>query len=214
MSDAQAMPPAGREKSGASAQPSPPVKPEKKPQTATFGAGCFWCTEAVFQRLKGVEKVVSGYSGGHVQQPTYEQVCTGATGHAEAVQVTYDPVQVSYAELLEVFWKTHDPTTLNRQGNDFGPQYRSVIFYHDDQQRQLAEEHKQKLNASGAFRAAIVTEIVPYREFFPAEDYHHDYYRLHGRQPYCQHVIRPKIEKLEKVFGEKLKTAARKPGRD
>jgi peptide-methionine (S)-S-oxide reductase len=180
--------------------------PGGKLEQATFGMGCFWCSEAVFTRLKGVEKVTSGYSGGRVENPTYEQVSTGQTGHAESIQITFDPAQISYAQLLEVFFKTHDPTTLNRQGNDVGTQYRSVIFYHNDQQRKLAEEYKHKLDASRAFHGPIVTEIAPFQEFFPAEDYHQDYYRLHGRQPYCQMVIRPKIIKLEKVFGDKLKS--------
>lgn len=191
-------------------QPAASDTPGKKLEQATFGAGCFWCSEAVFERLKGVEKVVSGYSGGYVKNPTYQQVCTGLTGHAEVVQVTYDPAQISYAQLLEVFWKTHDPTTLNRQGNDVGTQYRSVIFYHNDQQQKLAEQYKQMLGAAHGFRAPIVTEIAPFQEFFPAEDYHQDYYRLHGHQPYCQMVIRPKIVKLEKAFGDKLK--AKSPG--
>jgi peptide-methionine (S)-S-oxide reductase len=193
----------------AAAQDPHPVaaasEPGKTLEKATFAAGCFWCTEAVFQRLAGVQSVVSGYSGGHVPHPTYEQVCTGATGHAEAVEITFDPRQLSYAELLKVFWKTHDPTTLNRQGNDHGTQYRSAIFYHNDQQRKLAEESKQRLDASGALAGPIVTQIVPYKEFFPAEDYHRDYFKLHGRQPYCQTVIRPKVEKFEKAFGDKLK---------
>ena len=180
-------------------------------EKATFGAGCFWCVEAMFQRLKGVESVVSGYSGGEVKNPTYKQVCSGRTGHAEVVQVTYDPKQISYAELLEVFWGTHDPTTRNRQGNDVGTQYRSVIFYHSDEQRKLAEYYKQKLDASGAFRSPIVTEILPFRDFFPAENYHQGYYELNARQPYCQTVIRPKVEKLEKVFGNKLKDQAQEP---
>jgi peptide-methionine (S)-S-oxide reductase len=187
-------------------QPASPIAPDRKLEQATFGEGCFWCSEALFDRLKGVEKVVSGYSGGHVNNPTYEQVSTGQTGHAEVVQVTYDPAKISYTQLLEVFWKTHDPTTLNRQGNDVGTQYRSVIFYHNEEQRKLAEQHKQKLNAAKASHAPIVTEITPFQEFFPAEDYHKDYYRLHGRLPYCQFVIRPKIDKLEKAFGDKLKT--------
>ena len=181
------------------------AEPGKALETATFGAGCFWCTEAVFQRLKGVQSVVSGYSGGHVPHPTYEQVCTGTTGHAEAVQITYNPQQVSYEELLKVFWKSHDPTTLNRQGNDHGTQYRSVIFYHNDSQRKLAEESKRRLDASGALGGPIVTQIVPYKEFFPAEDYHQDYFNLHGRQPYCTMVIRPKVEKFKKVFRDQLK---------
>jgi peptide methionine sulfoxide reductase msrA/msrB len=185
--------------------------PSKKLEQATFGAGCFWCSEAVFQRLKGVEKVESGYSGGHLKNPTYEQVSTGRTGHAEVIQVTYDPAQISYEQLLEVFWKTHDPTTLNRQGNDAGAQYRSAIFYHNDEQRKLAEKYKEKLNAAHAFNAPIVTEIAAFQEFFPAEDYHQDYYRLHGRLPYCQLIIRPKIDKLEKAFGDKLKAEKREP---
>jgi peptide-methionine (S)-S-oxide reductase len=190
-----------------SSQAAPRDESPAKLETATFGAGCFWCVEAVFERLKGVRKVTSGYSGGHVKNPTYKQVCTGETGHAEAVQVTFDPARITFAELLEVFWGTHDPTTLNRQGADSGTQYRSAIFYHNDQQRRLAEEYKQKLNAAGALNGPIVTEIVPFREFFPAENYHQDYYRLNGRQPYCRVVIRPKIDKLKKVFADKLKTA-------
>ncbi len=186
-------------------QASAPDNSGRKLEKATFGMGCFWCSEAVFDRLKGVEKVVSGYSGGHVKNPTYEQVSTGQTGHAESVQVTFDPAQISYPQLLEVFFKTHDPTTLNRQGNDVGTQYRSVIFYHNDEQRNLAEQYKRKLDAAKAFHRPIVTEIAAFQEFFPAEDYHQDYYRLHGRQPYCQMVIRPKISKLEKVFGDNLK---------
>lgn len=192
-------------------QPASPNTPGGKLEQATFGAGCFWCSEAMFDRLKGVEKVVSGYSGGNVMNPTYEQVSTGGTGHAEVVQVTFDPAQISYAQLLEVFWKTHDPTTLNRQGNDVGTQYRSAIFYHNDEQRKLAEQYKQKLDSTKAFRAPIVTEIAAFREFFPAEDYHQEYYRLHGRMPYCQVVIRPKMDKLQKMFGDKLKSKIREP---
>lgn len=173
-------------------------------EKATFGNGCFWCSEAVFLRIKGVRKVVSGYSGGRVKSPTYKQVCSGRTGHAEVVQVTFDPAAVSYADLLEVFWGTHDPTTKNRQGVDVGTQYRSVIFYHNDQQKRLAEEYKRKLDAAQVFPAPIVTEIVPFREFYPAEDYHQNYFALNGNQPYCQSVIRPKVEKLKKVFAEKL----------
>jgi peptide-methionine (S)-S-oxide reductase len=187
-------------------QPSPPSAPAGKLEQATFGEGCFWCSEAVFTRLKGVEKVASGYSGGHVQNPTYEQVSSGQTGHAEAVQITFDPAKISYEQLLEVFWKTHNPTTLNRQGNDIGPQYRSVIFYHNEQQRKLAEQYKRKLNAARTFQSPIVTEIAQFEEFFPAEDYHRDYYKLHGRMPYCQLIIRPKIDKLEKTFGDILKS--------
>lgn len=172
---------------------------------ATFGSGCFWCTEAVFQEIQGVESVVSGYSGGDVENPSYKQVCTGTTGHAEVVQVGYDPDVVSYVDLLEVFWQTHDPTTLNRQGNDVGPQYRSVIFYHNDEQRQAAETIKRKLDASGAFERPIVTEISPLRNFYAAEEYHQDFYRLNGSQPYCALVIRPKMEKFRKAFADKLK---------
>ena len=172
---------------------------------ATFGGGCFWCVEAIFQRLDGVEKVVSGYSGGHVDNPTYEQVCTGTTGHAEAVQVTYDPAKVSYDQLLEVFWKTHDPTTKNRQGNDVGPQYRSVIFYHDEQQKELAESYKARLEAEHVWDRPIVTEIVPFTRFWPAEGYHQNYYNDNPSQPYCSFVITPKIEKFNKIFKDRLK---------
>jgi len=179
-------------------------------ETATFGGGCFWCTEAVFQRLEGVHSVVSGYSGGHIKNPTYQQVCSGGTGHAEVIQVAFDPSQVTYTELLEVFWKTHDPTTLNRQGPDFGTQYRSVIFYHNDEQRKLAQKYRDELDAAKAFRGPIVTQIVAFREFYRAEDYHQDYYDLHRRLPYCAKVIRPKMDKLEKVFHDKLKASPKK----
>ena len=174
-------------------------------QIATFGSGCFWCTEAVFERLNGVYKVVSGYAGGTVENPTYEQVCTGKTGHAEVTQITYDPSVLSYDELLEVFWKTHDPTTLNRQGNDVGTQYRSVIFYHNEEQKQLAEKYKEELNKSGAWDKPIVTEISPFTNFYPAEGYHQDYYKNNPHQGYCAFVIAPKVEKFEKVFKDKLK---------
>jgi peptide-methionine (S)-S-oxide reductase len=174
-------------------------------ETATFGAGCFWCTEAVFQQLKGVHSVVSGYSGGTTKNPTYEEVCSGATGHAEVTQVKFDPQVVSYAELLEVFWKTHDPTTLNRQGNDFGTQYRSAIFYHDEEQKRLAEHYKKELDEAGAFSAPIVTEITPFEEFYAAEDYHQKYFDANPRQPYCAAIIRPKVDKVRKVFADKLK---------
>jgi peptide-methionine (S)-S-oxide reductase len=176
----------------------------KTMKTATFGAGCFWCVEAVYQELKGVKKVVSGYAGGTVKNPTYQQVCTGTTGHAEVAQITYDPEVITYPELLEVFWKTHDPTTLNRQGADSGTQYRSVIFYHDDEQKKLAEEYKAKLDASGAFNSPIVTQIAKLPEFYPAEDYHQNYYRSNPNQGYCQFVIVPKLEKFRKVFQDKL----------
>ena len=173
--------------------------------TATFGAGCFWCVEAVFQNLKGVHSVESGYAGGHVKNPSYEQVCSDTTGHAEVCQIAYDPKQISYEELLEVFWKTHDPTTLNRQGSDMGTQYRSVIFYHTEEQRKLAEHYKKELDAAHAFDAPIVTQIVPGSNFFKAENYHQDYYNQHGAQPYCMFVIKPKVDKVRKVFKERLK---------
>lgn len=174
-------------------------------ETATFGNGCFWCTEAFFQRVNGVEKVVSGYSGGKAPNPSYEQVSTGATGYAEVVQVTYDPSKVSFADLLEVFWKTHDPTTLNRQGNDVGTQYRSVVFYHNDEQKQMAEHFKEELNKSGAWNKPVVTAIEPFTNFYAAENYHQNYYNNNPRQMYCQYVIRPKLEKFEKVFKEEMK---------
>ena len=174
-------------------------------QVATLGSGCFWCTEAVFERLNGVKKVVSGYAGGTVENPTYEEVCSGTTGHAEVTQITYDPKIISYDELLEVFWKTHDPTTLNRQGNDVGTQYRSVIFYHSEEQKQLAEKYKEELNKSGAWDRPIVTEISPLTNFFSAEGYHQDYYKNNPNQGYCAFVIAPKVEKFEKVFKDKLK---------
>src|SRR5262245_8028277 len=177
-------------------------------EQATFGTGCFWCTEAVFDELKGVESVVSGYSGGALANPTYEQVCGGLTGHAEVVQITYDPATISYADLLEAFWQMHDPTTLNRQGNDVGTQYRSVIFHHDDDQRKLAEHFRQKLDKSGAFRSPIVTEISPYKEFFPAEGYHQDYFSQNPSQSYCAVIIRPKLDKFKKAFKDKLKEAS------
>lgn len=173
--------------------------------TATLGAGCFWCVEAVFQQLNGVHKVSSGYSGGHVKNPTYEQVCEKNTGHAEVIQVVYDPQVISFDELLEVFWQTHDPTTLNRQGNDTGPQYRSAIFYHNEEQKQKALHYKEQLNESGAFKDPIITEIAPFKNFYEAEDYHQNYYLNNGSQPYCYFVIRPKLEKFEKVFKEKMK---------
>ncbi|HEY9046694.1 MAG TPA: peptide-methionine (S)-S-oxide reductase MsrA [Ohtaekwangia sp.] len=172
---------------------------------ATFGSGCFWCTEAVFQNVEGVEKVESGYAGGHVKNPTYKEVCSGLTGHAEVIQLHYDPAKVSYDELLEIFWKTHDPTTLNRQGADEGTQYRSAVFYHNEEQKQLAEKYKAELDEEGIFSNPIVTEIVPYTVFYKAEDYHQNYYNLNGNAPYCSYVIQPKLEKFRKVFKHKLK---------
>jgi peptide-methionine (S)-S-oxide reductase len=178
----------------------------QKMEIATFGAGCFWCVEAVFQRVDGVGKVVSGYAGGHVANPTYEQVCDKTTGHVEVCQISYDPAKVSYAELLEVFFKTHDPTTLNRQGNDEGPQYRSAIFYHSAEQKALAEKAKTELGAAGIWPGPIVTEVVPMDKFYPAEDYHQNYYNQNAsRNPYCSFVITPKLDKFKKVFKEKLK---------
>lgn len=173
--------------------------------TATFGAGCFWCVEALFVELKGVHKVVSGYSGGKTENPDYKSICTGTTGHAEVIQITYDPNVISFKELLEVFWQTHDPTTLNRQGNDVGTQYRSVVFYHSEAQKQEAEFYKQKLIASQAFEKPIVTEISAFTKFYPAEDYHQSYFELNGTQPYCVYVIKPKVEKFRKAFATKLK---------
>jgi peptide-methionine (S)-S-oxide reductase len=178
-----------------------------KTEVATFGGGCFWCTEAQFQYLDGVLKVESGFSGGTVANPSYEEVCTGTTGHAEVIQVTYDPAKIDYPELLKAFWTSHDPTQLNRQGNDVGTQYRSVIFYHNEEQKKLAEEYKQKLDQSGAYNAPVVTEIAPFKKFYVAEDYHQDYYKQNGNQPYCHFVIAPKLEKFKKVFKDKLKPA-------
>jgi len=174
-------------------------------EKATFGGGCFWCTEAIYERVEGVHSVVSGYAGGTVKNPTYKQVCDGTTGHAEVTQITYDPKVVSYDELLEIFFKTHDPTTLNRQGADIGTQYRSVIFYHNDEQKQKAEYYKSELNKSGAWNNPVVTEISPLINFYSAEDYHQDYYANNPNQGYCAFVIGPKVEKFEKVFKNKLK---------
>lgn len=173
--------------------------------TATFGAGCFWCVEAIFQNLEGVESVVSGYTGGEIENPTYKQICTGNTGHAEVIQINYDPKKITFDELLEVFWKTHDPTTLNQQGNDIGTQYRSAVFYHNQNQKELAEKYKEELNKSGAFHKPIVTEIVEFKEFYNAEDYHQNYYNENSREPYCSFVISPKVDKFKKVFKDKLK---------
>ncbi len=174
-------------------------------EIATFAAGCFWCVEAQYQQLDGVEKVVSGYIGGHVENPTYKQVCTGNTGHAEACNIYYDPSKITYDELLAAFWVAHDPTTLNRQGNDVGTQYRSAIFYHNDEQKQKAESYKKKLNEEEAFRGPVVTEISPYTTFYKAEDYHQDYYNQNTNQGYCQFVVKPKMDKFKKVFADKLK---------
>ena len=204
ISEDSAGQPAAR-KNASTADQSSGKSGEPKLEKATFGSGCFWCTEAVFEELAGVESAVSGYSGGHILNPSYEQVCTGLTGHAEVIQVTDNPEKISYAELLEVFWQTHDPTTLNRQGPDTGTQYRSAVFYHSDEQRQEAEHYKKKLDEAGAFNAPIVTEVSKFEKFYPAEDYHQEYYANNPRQGYCQMVVRPKIVKFRKAFKEKLK---------
>jgi peptide-methionine (S)-S-oxide reductase len=174
-------------------------------QVATLGSGCFWCTEAFFLRVKGIESVVSGYSGGKVKNPTYREVCSGLTGHAEVVQIKFNPKEISYEEVLEIFWNTHDPTTLNRQGADEGTQYRSVVFYHNEEQKKIAQDYKTQLDKSGTFKKPIVTEITPFSIFYPAEDYHQNYYALNPNQGYCQYVIRPKVEKFNKQYGSKLK---------
>lgn len=179
--------------------------PATNTDTITLGAGCFWCVEAVFSELKGVLSVTSGYMGGHVKNPGYKEVCSGNTGHAEVAQLVFDPTVISLPEILEVFWQTHDPTTLNRQGADVGTQYRSAIFWHTVAQRDVAEDLKKRLDASGAFPAPIVTEVTEASIFYKAEDYHQDYYALNGSQGYCQMVIRPKLEKFRKVFADKLK---------
>jgi peptide-methionine (S)-S-oxide reductase len=173
--------------------------------TATFGGGCFWCTEAVFQNLRGVHGVKSGYAGGHVENPTYEQVCTARTGHAEVIQITYDPAVISYQDLLEVFFTTHDPTTPNRQGNDVGPQYRSVIFHHDAEQERIAREVIKSVNERKIWNRAIVTEVSPLPTFYPAEAYHDDYFARNPGQPYCQVIIEPKVAKLRKQHMDKLR---------
>ena len=184
------------------------TKPESKlgsTEVATIGGGCFWCTEAVFQMISGVEKVESGYAGGSVVNPTYEQVSAGTTGHAEVVQITFDSGVTSFKEVLEIFFGTHDPTQMNRQGADVGTQYRSVIFYHDEQQKTIAEQVIAELTREGAYDRPIVTEVEPFKAFYPAEEYHRDYFRKHPQQSYCQVVIAPKIAKLQKTYFSKLK---------
>jgi peptide-methionine (S)-S-oxide reductase len=178
-------------------------KPEKN--VATLGGGCFWCLEAVFQQLQGVERIESGYSGGTVPDPTYRQVCNGNTGHAEVVQVTFDPAVLSFRELLEVFFATHDPTTLNRQGADVGTQYRSAVFYHTPEQKETAEQLIAELNAAGIWDAPIVTAVVPFQAFYRAEDYHQEYFWNNPQQPYCQAVVAPKVVKFRKQFANRLK---------
>ena len=180
-------------------------KMEQRFEIVTLGAGCFWCVEAIYQRLEGVEKVESGYSGGSVKNPSYEQVCTGRTGHTEVIQVTFDPKKLSLKELLQVFFKTHDPTTLNKQGADVGTQYRSAIFYRSDEQKNIAVQVKKETDAAKIWDDPIVTEISPFTEFYKAEEYHQDYYNQNSYQPYCMMVINPKLSKFKKEFGNKLK---------
>jgi peptide-methionine (S)-S-oxide reductase len=177
-------------------------------EVATLGSGCFWCTEAVFSDLKGVVKVESGYSGGTVANPSYEQVCTGRTGHAEVAQITFDPEVISYKEILEVFFTVHDPTTLNRQGGDVGTQYRSVIFYHNNEQRAVAEQVIKEITGAGIWDAPIVTQVEPLKAFYKAEDYHQQYFENNPRQPYCQIVIAPKVRKFREHYRERLKVRA------
>src|ERR1051326_1246232 len=175
--------------------------------TATLASGCFWCTEAVFDRLKGVTSVVSGYAASKVANPSYKEVCSGRTGAAEAIQVTYDPSVISYEKLLEIFWHLHDPTTLNRQGNDVGTQYRSAVYYHNDEQKRVALATKEALEKSGAYKKPIVTEISPFTNFYVAEDYHKNYYEKHQDAPYCSFIINPKVHKLLKEYRDELKVA-------
>lgn len=172
---------------------------------ATFAGGCFWCQDAVFRMLDGVNSVVSGYSGGGVENPTYEQVSTGTTGHFEAIQIEYDPDKISYEDLLEIFWVSHDPTQVGGQGSDIGPQYEAAVFYHDEEQKELAEKSKKFLDSEGIYKKSITTKIVPYKNFYPAEDYHQEYYKKNQDAPYCQVVINPKLEKVNKLFSDKIK---------
>ena len=176
-----------------------------KKDTATFGTGCFWCTEAIFQQLNGVLKVTSGYSGGQAINPSYKEVCSGTTGHAECLNIIYDPTVITFDELLEAFWQSHDPTTLNRQGNDVGTQYRSVVFYHNEEQKSKTEKYKIELSKSGAWTNPVVTALEPFVKFYPAEDYHQNYYNNNKGEGYCQFVIAPKLEKFEKVFKNKVR---------
>jgi peptide-methionine (S)-S-oxide reductase len=174
--------------------------------TAIFGAGCFWCVEAIYQQIKGVTKVTPGYSGGRIKNPSYRDVCSGTTGHAEVCEILFDKGLISFDELLEIFWLIHDPTSLNRQGDDFGTQYRSVIFYRNNDQKATAVEYKNMLNSSGAYKKPVITEISMFSGFYKAEDYHQDYYDLNKNAPYCSNIIFPKIEKFRKVFKDKLKS--------
>lgn len=179
-------------------------EPKPKLELATFGNGCFWCTEAVFEELYGVKEVVSGYSGGRIPNPTYQAVCTGLTGHAEVIHLRFDPEKISFGKLLEVFWRTHDPTTLNQQGPDMGTQYRSAVFYHNDEQKKLATHYKRELNKARAYRKPIVTKVTKFNKFYPAEKYHQDYFELNGRAPYCRQLIRPKMTKFRRAFKDQL----------
>ena len=174
-------------------------------ETATLGAGCFWCVEAVFDDLKGVEDVVSGYSGGHTENPTYREVCSETTGHAEVTQIKFDPEAISFKEILQVFFAVHDPTTLNRQGNDIGSSYRSAIFYHDENQKRIAEEVIKEVTAEGVYDDPIVTEVKAFDKFYPAEDYHQEYFANNPNQPYCAAVVAPKVSKFRKKFVDRLK---------
>jgi peptide-methionine (S)-S-oxide reductase len=176
-----------------------------KTEIATLANGCFWCSEAVFKRLKGVKSVLPGYAGGLVKDPSYDQVCTGKTGHAESTQIEFDPKVISFEKILNIFWHTHNPTTLNRQGNDVGTQYRSVIFYHDEKQKDLAEKSKKELEKEGVYKDSIVTEITSFKNFFVAEDYHKNYYESHQEAPYCNFVIDPKVHKLLQEYGNDVK---------
>ncbi|HEY7109262.1 MAG TPA: peptide-methionine (S)-S-oxide reductase MsrA [Nitrososphaeraceae archaeon] len=180
-------------------------KNDEKLETATIASGCFWCSEAIFSRVKGVESVTSGYSGGKIDNPSYEQVCTGTTGHAEAVQIKFNPKIITFEKILDIFWHTHDPTTMNRQGNDIGTQYRSAIFYHDEGQKSIAEKLKKDLEKEHIFKDPIVTEIIPFSSFYAAEKYHKDYYENNRNVPYCNFVIDPKIEKLLRKYNDKIK---------
>jgi len=172
---------------------------------ATLGGGCFWCLEAAFEQVAGVKLVVSGYAGGRIPDPTYEQVCTGRTGHAEVVQITFDPAVISYRELLDIFFVLHDPTTPDRQGADAGPQYRSIILYHSDEQRRIAEATIRELDAAGLWPDPVITQVVPLTDFFPAEDYHQHYFQRNPHQPYCQFVVAPKVQKVRQKFSYRLK---------
>ncbi|WP_186757790.1 peptide-methionine (S)-S-oxide reductase MsrA [Echinicola salinicaeni] len=169
-------------------------------EVITLGAGCFWCTEAVFQKIKGINGIMPGYSGGHIAEPTYHDVTTGTTGHAEVIQLFYNPKEIAFQDILEVFWATHDPTTLNKQGADIGPQYRSAIFYHNEEQRIIAEDFKQLVDKAQVYDSPIVTEITPFQNFYPAENMHVNYFNEHENQPYCQFVIRPKLDKVKRAF--------------